>query len=216
MRALIVQAPGAPLQQQLHEAADMAEGGAEIVRDRVGEGLQLGQGLLQLARPILHLPLQGLVELADLRPGRLLVRDVAEVEEDGPHRRAFQEVGGGGFHPAPGAVQAAHPELLHLARARTPQEVQEIPQGARGVLRMDEPEGFPLLDLLGIVSEDAGQGGAPVFRAARPVHEEENVLGILDQGAEPLDLARVPGALAREAADQPPVDQQEGHGRNQG
>ena len=47
----------------------MAQGRAEIVRHRVGEGLELAVHLLELAGALLHPLLEGGVELADLGVG---------------------------------------------------------------------------------------------------------------------------------------------------
>jgi hypothetical protein len=58
------------LQCHQAEAVDAAQGRAQVVRDRIGEGLQLAVGGGEIGGPFLDAPVEFAVELFDFEAGR--------------------------------------------------------------------------------------------------------------------------------------------------
>src|SRR5207302_2574018 len=69
---------GVVLEQRLAEATNTAQRRAQVVRDRVGERLELSVGGGQLGGALHHPPLEVCVELPDLLVGLLTLGDVLE------------------------------------------------------------------------------------------------------------------------------------------
>ena len=85
MKALFVEGRAEATLEQLEEAADVPERGAQVVRDRIGEGLELGVRGLELHGALGDALLELLVQPADdrlaLPLGELALGDVGERDE---------------------------------------------------------------------------------------------------------------------------------------
>ena len=97
--AVLVEPVAVILEEDPAEAVQAAQRRAQVVRDGIGEGFQLGHGGLQVGGARLDTPLQRGVEFADLAFAQVALGDIPDdaAESQGPARIVADTPGGGGW-----------------------------------------------------------------------------------------------------------------------
>src|SRR5918998_617350 len=155
------------------------------------------------ARCVLHVDhgrrvVQDGLEVLPALPERLLrqpaLGDVAGVDDDAPDGRVVQQVFSDGLQMAPGAPFVPDPVLHGREGAGDVAVLPEQPRHAVAVLGVDQAERVEPDPILRREAEHSPDGGALVGDGAVLGEHEDDVRGVLDEGAESL-LARPQGVL---------------------
>lgn len=184
----VVQAFAVFLQRHLAEAVDAAQGRAQVVRDRIGEGFQFAVGGGEIGGPFLDAAVEFAVELFDFEAGALLPGDVDEYPVKPPRLLVAPDIGHQAEHheAARQSGRRVGPEVIHRLSRK---DKLDMGLGEGEVSFADLPQ---MLADDGFLAEtavggevDVGESADPAVEGANPrrhvVHDELQVALVLGQ-----------------------------------
>src|SRR6185503_16122683 len=136
-------------------------GEAEAVARRPGEAV-LRPGLPEQVRCGLGVFTKTPLALAQGLLRLLVLGDIAQIDDNGPHARLIQQVSGCCVDPAPGTAPVPDETLAADHSSWHPQRLVELPSGVLLLIGMDEVEGVAADVILGGVAEHPCERGACV------------------------------------------------------